>query len=106
MVIRRGDICWADVGTRRPVLIVQAQPYNDSRLPTVLAVPITSNTRFASMPGSVFLPAAVSGLARDAVADVTTVLTLPKTNLTDPIGTAPADEMSAIDAGLRQVLGL
>jgi mRNA interferase MazF len=104
--VRRGDIYWADVGGRRPVVVVQAQPYNDSRLPTVLAAVITSNTAFATMPGSVFLPAAVSGLPEDAVVDVTALVTLGKTDIEGPIGAAPPEEMAAIDAGLRRVLGL
>lgn len=106
MVIHRGDICWADADVRRPVLVVQAQPYNNSRLPTVLAAAITSNTRLAAMPGSVFLPAAVSGLPVDAVVDVTTLLTIDRSALDEPIGRAPRDEMRAVDDGLRTVLGL
>jgi mRNA interferase MazF len=106
MVIRRGDIYWADLGGRRPVLVVQAQPYNDSRLPTVLTAVITSNTTFATMPGSVFLPAAVSGLPEDAVVNVTSLVTLGKADLEGPIGTAPPEEMSAINDGLRRVLGV
>jgi mRNA interferase MazF len=104
--VRRGDIFWADVGGRRPVVVVQAQPYNDSRLPTVLAAVITSNTAFAAMPGSVFLSAAVSGLPEDAVIDVTALATLGKAEIEGPIGAAPAEEMAAVDAGLRRVLGL
>jgi mRNA interferase MazF len=104
--IRRGDIFWADLGGRRPVVVVQAQPYNDSRLPTVLAAVITSNTTFATMPGSVFLPATVSGLPDDAVVNITELVTLNKADLEEPIGAAPADEMSAVDAGLRRVLGI
>jgi mRNA interferase MazF len=104
--IRRGDIFWADLGGRRPVVVVQAQPYNDSRLPTVLAAIITSNTKFATMPGSVFLPAAVSGLPDDAVVNVTALATLDKTDLEGPIGAVPAEEMSAVDGGLCRVLGI
>jgi mRNA interferase MazF len=116
MVIRRGDLYWVAPTTaatpgevpdeRRPVLIVQAQPYNDSRLPTVLAVAISSNTRLAALPGSVFLPAAVSGLPVDAVVDVTEVMTIERSALDGPIGRAPLDEMRAVDDGLRIVLGL
>jgi mRNA interferase MazF len=106
VVIRRGDIYWADRGGRRPVLIIQAQPYNDSRLPTVLAAVITSNTKLATMPGSVFLSAAVSGLPGDAVVNVTALLTLGKSELDGPIGAMPVDEMRAVDAGLRGVLGV
>jgi mRNA interferase MazF len=108
MVIRRGAIYWTDAGAggRMPVLVVQAQAYNDSRLPTVLAVPLTSNTKVAAMPGSVFLPAAASGLPSDAVVNVAVVVTLDKAQLEGPVGQVPDAPMSAVDAGLRRVLGL
>lgn len=105
-MIRRGDVFWADLGGRRPVVVVQAQPYSDSRLPTVVAAVITSNTRLATLPGSVFLSRAVSGLPEDAVVNVTALVTLNKTELGGPIGAVPAEEMSAVDAGLRRVLGV
>jgi mRNA interferase MazF len=111
MVIRRGEVYWAEVGrageqTRRPVVVVQAQPYNDSRLPTVLTAVITSDTRLAAMPGSVFLPAAVSRLPADAVVDVTALVPVRRGALTGPVGSVPPDEMRAVDDGLRTVLGL
>ena len=113
-MIRRGGIYWADLGApggsrpakRRPVLVVQAQPYNDSRLGTVLAAIITSNTRLASMPGNVFLPGVVSGLPKDSVVNVTALVTLDRADLDGPVGTVPTEELRAVDAGLRRVLGL
>jgi mRNA interferase MazF len=108
VVIRRGAIYWGDLdgGGRQPVLVVQAQAYNDSRLPTVLAVALTSNTKVATMPGNVFLPAAASGLPGDAVVNVAVMVTLDKAGLEGPIGEVPDAPMSAVDAGLRRVLGL
>lgn len=110
----RGSICWADLGEpqgskpaeRRPVLIVQSDPFNASRLATTLAVSITSNTALAAMPGNVFLPAAASGLPRDSVANVTAMVTLDKSDLTDEVGRLPASLMHDVDRGLRRVLGL
>ena len=104
--IRRGGVHWAEIGGRRPVLVVQAQPYNDSRLPTVLAVVLRSDRRFAAVPGNVFVPAALSGLADDAVADVTTVIAVDRSRLDHPVGELPAADMVAVDDGLRRVLGL
>jgi mRNA interferase MazF len=108
MVIRRGAIYWADHDGdgRKPMLVVQAQAFNDSRLPTVLAAALTSNTKVATMPGNVFLPAAASGLPSDAVVNVAVVVTLDKVRLEGPIGQVPDAPMSAVDAGLRRVLGL
>ncbi|MCA2218664.1 type II toxin-antitoxin system PemK/MazF family toxin [Jidongwangia harbinensis] len=105
-MIRRGDIYWAGLGSPRPVLVVQAQPYNDSRLPTVLAAVVTSNTKAAALPGNVFLPAAMSGLPHDAVVNVAALITVDKAVLDGPVGSVPFDEMSAVDDGLRKVLGV
>jgi len=112
-VIRRGDIYWVYLGDpvgsrpakRRPVLVVQSAPYNASRLATVVAVAVTSNTGLAAMPGNVFLPAVSTGLRRDSVANVTAVVTLNKHELDGPAGRVPAALMRELDDGLRRVLG-
>jgi mRNA interferase MazF len=113
-VIHRGDIYWTDLGPvlesrpakRRPVLVIQSDPYNASRLATALATVITSNTALADMPGNVFIPAAASGLPRDSVVNVTALVTLNKTDLTDRAGQTPPDLMYEVDRGLRRILGL
>lgn len=113
-MIERGGIYWADIGApigsrpakRRPVLVISATTYNRSRLATVLAAVITSNTALATMPGNVFLPAATTGLPRDSVVNVTALVTLDKTDLTDHVGNAPLALLSEVDRGLRRVLDL
>ena len=110
----RGSICWADLGEargsrpakRRPVLVIQSDPFNTSQLSTIIAAVITSNTALAAVPGNVFLPSAVSGLPRDSVVNVTAVVTLDKTDLDEPAGHLPASLMNEVDRGLRRVLGL
>jgi mRNA interferase MazF len=113
-VTERGSICWADLGEPRgsrpanrcPVLVIQAGPFNASRLNTTIAAVITSNTALAAMPGNVFLPAAMSGLPKDSVVNVTALVTLDKADLDEPAGYVPASLMSDVDRGLRRVLGL
>jgi mRNA interferase MazF len=113
-VIERGDIYWADLGPavgsraakRRPVLVISAQPYNTSRLATVIAAVLTSNTELATMPGNVFLPAAATGLPRDSVVNVTAIVTLNKTDLAERAGHAPMALQHDIDRGLRRALDL
>jgi mRNA interferase MazF len=110
VVTQRGSICWADLGEprgskpakRRPVLVVQADLFNASRLSTILAAVITSNTGLAAMPGNVFLPATSSGLPKDSVVNVTALVTLDKADLDEETGHL----MSEVDRGLRRVLGL
>lgn len=114
MVIERGGVYWADLGdpigsrpaNRRPVLIIQSNPYNESRLSTVLVAVITSNTALATMPGNVFLPSSATGLPRDSVANVTALVTLNKSDLSDHAGRIPHSLLDEVDRGLRRVLGL
>ncbi|HEX3948104.1 MAG TPA: type II toxin-antitoxin system PemK/MazF family toxin [Acidimicrobiales bacterium] len=113
-MIDRGGIYWADLGSpvgsrpaeRRPVLVISATTYNRSRLATVLAAVITSNTALATMPGNVFLPAAVTRLPRDSIVNVTALVTLNKAALTDHVGNAPLAILNEVDRGLRRVLEL
>lgn len=108
-MIERGAIHWVDLGEprgstlgkRRPVLVVQSRPYNDSRLRTVLAVVITS---LALMPGNVFLPSSATGLPKDSAVNVTAIITLDKAELGGPVATLPRYLTDEIDRGLRQVL--
>ncbi|MGL5827152.1 MAG: type II toxin-antitoxin system PemK/MazF family toxin [Nocardioides sp.] len=112
--MRRAEIYWADLGPptgsrpakRRQVLVIQSDPYNHSRLATVLAAVITSNTALATMPGNVFVPAVVTGLPRDSVVNVTALVTLNRTDLTDWAGALPPGVMHQVDEGLRLVLAL
>jgi mRNA interferase MazF len=62
-------------------VVVQADPFNRSRLRTVVIVAVTTNLRLAAMPGNVFLPATATGLPQDSVADVTQVATLDRADL-------------------------
>ncbi len=113
-MIERGGIYWADLGApagsrpakRRPVLVISAETFSKSRLATVVAVVMTSNTDLATMPGNVFLPAAVTGLPKDSVVNVTAVVTLNKTDLTEQTGLAPLALLREVDRGLRNVLDL
>jgi mRNA interferase MazF len=114
VVIRRGGIYWVDLGAatgsrpakRRPVLIVQSAPYNESRLATAIAAVVTSNTALAAMPGNVFLPAVATGLPRDSVVNVTALVTLNRAELAGPAGELPDGILREVDRGLRRVLGL
>jgi mRNA interferase MazF len=79
VVVQRREVWWADLeeqrgaepGFRRPILIVQSDAFNRSRLRTVLGIVLTTNMRLLAAPGNVLLPAAGTGLPRDSVANVT-----------------------------------
>ena len=92
MVIAQGDVCWADLadpagsepGFRRPVVVVQGDAFNRSRLATVVCVPLTGNLKWADTPGNVLLPARSTGLPKDSVANVSRIVTLDRAVLGDP----------------------
>jgi len=87
------------------VLVVQSPPYNASRLATVVAAVVASNTGLAAMPGNVFLPAVATGLPRDSVVNVTALVTLDKEELGGAVANVPDTLMVQVDQGLRGVLG-
>jgi mRNA interferase MazF len=88
------------------VLVVQAQPFNDSSLSTVLALVITSNTGLAAMPGNVFVPASASGLSKDSAVNVTALVTVDKDELGELVSLLPSYLLEEVNRGLRLVLGL
>jgi mRNA interferase MazF len=114
VVVQRREVWWAELdeprasepGFRRPVLIVQADAFNRSRLRTVLCVVLTSNTRLLDAPGNVLLRTQATGLPKDSVANVTQVVTLDEDYLKERAGRIGPKPMARVDAGLRLVLEL
>jgi mRNA interferase MazF len=112
--IQRGEIWWADLpeprrskpGYRRPVLVVQADSFNRSRIQTAIVAVITSNLELADVPGNVLLPARSTGLPRDSVVNVSQLLTLDRSFLTGHAGTLPPRLQGSVDEALRIVLQL
>jgi len=112
--VARGEVWWADLpdpvasdpGGTRPVLIVQANPFNRSRIATVLAVVITTNERLAEVPGNVRLSSRDSGLKQPSVANVSQIITADRTFLRERLGRIRSETMARVESGLRLVLGL
>ena len=114
MVIERGEIWWTDLpepkgsmpGFRHPVLIIQANEFNQTRLETFVGAVITSNLRLAKMPGNVLLTPKQSGLSVESVVNITQIVTANKTDLFEFVGVISERKMEQIDKGLRLVLNL
>ena len=112
-MISRGDIWWADLsdpigsapGYRRPVLVVQSDALNRSRIATVLCVPLTSNVKWADAPGNVLLRTSATGLDRDSVANVSLLVAVDKALLTERVGRVPERKLELVLAGIDVVLG-
>ena len=111
MVIAQADIWWAEMpdpvgsgpGFHRPVVVVQGDTFNRSRIATVVVVPLTSNTRLAAMPGNVLLSSRKTGLPKDSVANVSQVLTIDKSLLTERIGRIAKPQLELIWRGVDVV---
>ena len=114
MVVERGAIWWADLaepggsepGFRRPLLVVQADAFNRSRIQTVITVVLTSNLRLVEAPGNVLVPADVSGLPRDSVANVSQIVTVDREYLLESVGRLDPKTLRQVEDGLRLVLRL
>ncbi len=112
--MRRGEIWWASLpepsgsgpGFRRPVLIVSADSFNESRINTVVAAVITSNLKLADAPGNVRTPARGTGLAKPSVVNISQIITVDKTFLTQRVGRLPPRLLADVEEGLRLVLSI
>ena len=101
-----GDPSGSEPGFRRPVLVVQSDAFNRSRLRTVVAVVLTSNLRLLEASGNVLIPAKTSGLSKDSVANVSQIITVDKDFLTEPAGRLRGQLLKDVENGLRLVLNL
>lgn len=113
MVISQGEVWWADLpeaigsgpGYRRPVVIVQGDSLNRSRVATVVCVPLTSNLKWAGAPGNVALSSRLTGLPKESVANASQILTLDKSLLTERTGKLSKTKIELILSGIDIVLG-
>ena len=103
---------WADLGVsfgsepgfRRPVLVIQADRFNRSRIGTVLCVPFTTNLKLADAPGNVYLDTAEFDLRKESVVVVSQVTCLDRIRLIEKAGTIEPESLREVDAGIRLVL--
>ena len=109
MVMRRGEIRWASKagsGKKTPVLVIQENEFNDSRIPTVLCAVISDNLRLTHAPGNVFLSTRASELGRDAVINVAQLVTVNRTVLSAPVASLGGRLLREVNDGLRLVLAV
>jgi mRNA interferase MazF len=112
-VIAQGEVWWADLaepagsepGFHRPVVVVQGDAFNRSRIATAVCVVLTSNLRWADAPGNVLLTSRTTGLAKDSIANVAQLVTLDREALTERVGSLPAKKLELVLLGVDIVLG-
>jgi mRNA interferase MazF len=113
VVISQGEIWWADLpppagsgpGFRRPVVVVQCDALNRSRIATIICVPLTSNLKWGLAPGNVPLSPRLTGLPKDSVANVSQIITVDKELLTTRVGKLPAAKLELLLSGINMILG-
>jgi mRNA interferase MazF len=113
VVIAQGDVCWAEMpdpvgsgpGYRRPVVVVQGDALNRSRIATVVCIPLTSNLKWATAPGNVSLRARSAGLPKDCVANVSQIVALDRSVIGERVGRVSRKQLDLLFAGLDIVLG-
>ena len=112
-MIAQGEVWWSELdepvgsspGYRRPVLVVQGDALNRSRIATVVCVVLTSNLKWAGAPGNVLLSARTTGLPKESVANVSQIATLDKEELRERSGRVPKAKLEAVLSGIDVVLG-
>ena len=112
--MKRGEVWWADLpnpvgsgpGYKRPFLVVQSNPFNVSRISTVVVVTITSNLALAEAPSNVRIAKSDSGLPQPSVVYVSQLIMLDRSVLTSKVKTLAGAAMDKVDSGLKLVLGL
>lgn len=113
VTVSQGEVWWADLGEprgskpgfRRPVLVIQGEPLNRSRIATTVCVALTSNVKWASAPGNVLLSESATGLPKESVANVSQIVTLDKAELTARVGKLPKAKLELVLSGVDVMLG-
>lgn len=111
--VLQGEVWWADLpepagsspGLRRPVVIVQGNHLNRSRVATVVCVPLTSNLTWAHAPGNALLPAKATGLPKDSVANASQIIAVDRNFLTERVAKLSPKNLSQVISGIDVVLG-
>lgn len=114
MVVKRGEIWWATMGEprgsepgyRRPVVVISSNEFNKSQIQTVIVAVITSNLRLADAPGNIKLSKKNSGLNRDSVINISQLLTLDKSFITEQIGQLSNSFIHKLNNGIKLVLNV
>jgi mRNA interferase MazF len=112
VVVSQGDVWWADFpdpvgsgpGFRRPVVVIQGDAFNRSRIATVVCIPLTTNTRWLSVPGNVLLASSLTNLPDDSVANASQVISVDKDLLTQRVGKLTRSKLELVLAGIDAVL--
>ncbi len=110
----RGEIWWVDLGLpfgsepafKRPVVIIQDDAFNNSKISTTIVLSITTNIDLAEAPGNVFLSKKETKLPKDSIANVSQITTIDRNRLLEKVSKLSIEKISDIDSGICLVLNL
>jgi len=110
----RGEIWWAEFGIpygseagyNRPVLIVQDDSFNESRIKTIVVVPLTTNLRLLDAPGNVLLKKRESKLIDDSAIIVAQLYAIDRSRFKEKISKVTKEIMERVEIGMKLVLGI
>ena len=109
-----GEIWWADLGIpfgsepeyKRPIVIIQNDAFNKSKIQTTVVACITTNLNLIEAPGNVYLETEESGLPKNGVVNISQLSTIDRKRLIEKVRLLPQSTMSEIDFGLKLVLNI
>lgn len=110
----RGEIWWADFGLpfgsepgfKRPVLIVQDNSFNNSKINTIVVIPMTTNLLLEKAPGNIFLGKEDSKLAKDSVIVVSQIYAIDRQRMIEAVCKLDKSIIHEVEYGLKMVLGI
>lgn len=108
-MIERAAICWLAADRpagSRPVLVLQSEAFNRSRIPTVLVAPLAQDLRLGDAPGNIIVKGSATGLPRDTVVVVSQLAAVERTRLRETPARLDPPVMALVEEGVRLVLGL
>ena len=113
-MVGRGEIWWADLpdpikskpGYKKPLVIIQANSFNKSKINTAICAIITSNIKLAQAPGNILLTEETTGLKKDSVINISQIITVDKSYLIERIGNLNNTQLQKLENGLKTILGL
>ena len=113
-MVNRGEIWWADLpeptksepGYKRPLVIIQSNSFNRSKINTVICVVLTSNLKLEEAPGNFILSSKSTGLIKDSVLNISQIITIDKSFLIEKIGELTIKQLNKLEESLKLVLSI
>ena len=95
----------SEPGFTRPALIVQDDAFNESKIKTIVVLPLTTNLRLLKAPGNVLLKKENSNLPEDSVIITAQPYAIDRGRFKEKISKVTREIMDKVEIGIKLVLG-